>query len=399
MGKREYDGERTAYKLSTDTLTLIAKRLLTLKNSDKLDTDERFASLVKDGSDIHLWMNTGLYYKDMLGPMMSMMGNISALVEGNISASSFNFDNGKITMDSKQYYGKEMSSLLSKYKAGNVNTDMVGRIPSADVVAALAINYPPEAIKEVLKLTGMDGLANMAMAETGYSIDEFIKANKGDVLLAVSDLTVKSTSDSSHYADSMHTKPDAKVLFATSVNDQPSFEKLVTLIWNQSKGALSKSDDVSYKIENKWFAAGNSKEQIDQFLAGGNNKAAFTDKISGHPIGLFIDLQKIWQVAGSSPASKDSSGRAALDAARKTFQDVTGYGGEYKDKALVFHAEVNMVDKNTNSLKQLNAFIDQIYGAYASEINKHRDMNMSMMDSLLKVQTTEPVKIDVNIPK
>ena len=32
----------------------------------------------------------------------------------------------------------------------------------------------------------------------------------------------------------------------------------------------------------------------------------------------------------------------------------------FKDKEVQFNAEVSMVDKNTNSLKQLNGFIDKL---------------------------------------
>jgi hypothetical protein len=380
------------YKIPADSLTYFGKKVLTLKSSESLDQDSRFVSMVKDGSDIHLWLNTGAYYSDMLGPMMSMMGNMSALVDDNISATSFNFGNGKITMDAKQYYGKELSNLFAKYKADNVSAEMVGRIPSQNVVAALAINYPPEALKEILRVSGMDGLANMAMAETGYSIDEFVKANKGEVILAVSDLVSKTDSMPGPGGDVMsRSRPDAKVLFATAVNDQPSFEKLITLIWNQSKGAMNKSDEVTYKIENKWFVAGNSAEQINQFLAGGNTKAPFTEKISGHPVGLFIDVQKILQAAKTGTASKDTSALAALDASIATWQDVTGYGGEFKDKALVFHAEINMVDKNTNSLKQLNTFIDHIYKAMESQIRKH---NINWTDSTSAHAAIEKVMLE-----
>jgi hypothetical protein len=385
--QRKGSYEAAKSKFGADSLTYFGKQILTLKNSDKLDNDSRFVSLVKDGSDFHLWMNTGLYYRDMLGPMMSMMGNMSAFVEDNVSASSFNFDNGKITMDSKQYFGKELSNLFSKYKASNVSAETAGRIPSQNVVAALAINYPPEAIKELIRVSGMEGLVNMAMAETGYSIDEFVKANKGEALVAITDLAINPNTDSL----AGNHKPDVKLFFATAVNDQPSFEKLVTLLWEQSKN--SKPDNMPYKIKDKWFAAGTTEEQLNQFFAGGNAKAPFAEKISGHPVGLYIDVQKILQVA--STVAKDSNARAALDASLKTWQDVTGYGGEFKDKALVFHGEINMVDKTTNSLKQLNTYMDMIYKAMESQINKYRDMHMGM-DSLqvqVKEVPIEEVKI------
>ena len=57
---------------------------------------------------------------------------------------------------------------------------------------------------------------------------------------------------------------------------------------------------INYKLENNWFAVSNSAEFTDKFLAGGNSKLPFVDKITGHPIGIYIDLQKIIEFAGFS---------------------------------------------------------------------------------------------------
>ncbi|HEX7905010.1 MAG TPA: DUF4836 family protein [Chitinophagaceae bacterium] len=367
FGKRSYgdDGEMKTHKFSADSLTYFGKETLTMSKDNMLDKDSRFASLVKDGSDIHLWMNSGEYYQSMMGPMMSMMGDMAALIKDNISAVSMNFDNGKITMDSKQYYGSKLNALFSKYQSKPVSADMVNRIPSQNIVGAFAMNYPPEGIKEFLKITNLEGMVNMVLSQTGYSVDEFIKANKGDMVVAVTDLEIKSKSDTLDMGNaqpyiSSSRKPDMKVLFATAVNDKAAFEKLITLLWQQTKNSPMANTGITYKLENNWFAAGNSPEQVSQFLAGGNTKSPVADKLSGHPISFFIDIQKILQVAAADQKG-DSAEAAVFDASLKTWQDVHAFGGEFKDKAFTFHAEVNLVDKSTNSLKQLNAYLDKVY--------------------------------------
>jgi hypothetical protein len=42
------------------------------------------------------------------------------------------------------------------------------------------------------------------------------------------------------------------------------------------------------------------------------------------------------------------------------WQDVTVTGGDFKDKSSEGQFEINLVDKNTNSLKQLNQYIDKV---------------------------------------
>lgn len=386
--KGVFEGSRSSepFKFTADSLQQFGKDILTLKAGDRLDADSRFAALVKDGSDMHFWMNTGAYYGGLLGPVLSMM-KLNVLLDDNISASSFNFDNGKITMDAKQYYGKEMSKLLSAYRSKPVSTDVVNRIPSSDVIGALVFNYPPEGIKEFLKVIGMDGMAGMLTAQTGFNIDDFIKATKGDLLLVVSDVEMKEKTDTVQLYDggsSVHTstKPDAKVLFATSVNDKAAFEKLIGLAATQmKKNPMGKPGEITYKLENNWFAAGNSADYVNKFLSGSNNKSAIADKISGHPIGLFLDLQKIFQIAAAD--AKDTIAKAGIDAALKTWQDIVATGGEYEDKAIKFHAEINMVDKTTNSLKQLNIFLNQMSILYADKLKKNNmDFDIPRVDTV-----------------
>lgn len=363
-GMRTYEEGSSKQKFSADSLAYFGKVILELDSDDRLDTDKRFASMVKDGSDFHLWMNSGEYYRNMMGPMISSMGNLASFMEGNISASSFNFDNGKITMDSKQYYGKKVSSIISKYPMKPVTEEMAARIPSENVIAAMAFNFPPEAIKEFLKAADLYGLANMSLAKMDYSVDELVKASNGEILLSVSDLAIKSKTDTMDLGNGQpyitnKTEPEVKVLFAASVADKGAFEKLLTIVQDLGKGPMG-SPEITTRVENNWFAIGNSTEQVNQFLAGNvKNKAPFVDKISGHPMGLFVDIQKL--LTAIKTDARDSIAAEGLGTSLKFWQDITAYGGEFKDNAYQFHAEINMVDKNTNSLKQLNTFADQMF--------------------------------------
>ena len=39
-----------------------------------------------------------------------------------------------------------------------------------------------------MKLAGLDGFANMGTAYLGFNVDDFIKANKGDIMFCLSDI-------------------------------------------------------------------------------------------------------------------------------------------------------------------------------------------------------------------
>ena len=119
--------------------------------------------------------------------MLGML-KLDVFFKDNISTYTVNFDNGKIDIDQKGYAGKEFSDFLKKYSGGSINTDMIKNIPSQNVLGVVAMNYKPEAIKDLIKLIGMDGMLNSYSDKIGFNLDDFVKANKGELMLAFTDL-------------------------------------------------------------------------------------------------------------------------------------------------------------------------------------------------------------------
>lgn len=350
--------------LTVDSLRKMGQVLFTLDSDESLGGNERFTDLLKETGDMHMWVNAENLYNGMGAGMLSMM-RLNVLFEGNVSGTTLNFDDGKITMKSRQYYGKEMSSLLKKYSSKEVSADVINRIPNQNVVAAFVMNYPPEGLKEFMKLIGVDGMVNGFLGEAGYSVDEFVKANKGDIVIAVSDLNMQTKKVEYPGADgeplTMETSaPEMKYLFSTSINDRAAFDKMVGIM--QAKVPKAQADQLSaqfsYKLDNNWFAAGNSPEHVSQFLAGGNSKQSFTSKISGHPFGAYVDIQKI--LASTQSNIQDTTAKDMLKASMALWEDLVFHGGEIKDGAMVSEGVITLVDKKTNSLKQMNAYFDQL---------------------------------------
>ncbi len=65
------------------------------------------------------------------------------------------------------------------------------------------------------------------------------------------------------------------------------------------------------------------------------------------------------------------SGNKIIDESEKMWENLYSTGGEFKDGRVVMTSEINLVDKNTNSLKQLNHYFDLIY----AEIRKKEAMS------------------------
>jgi len=211
---------------------------------------------------------------------------------------------------------------------------------------------------------------NMFFAQQEFTMDDLFTATKGEFVMALADLSVKNVTDTiPNYGEENSapktfntTKPDFHFLFATSVNNKASFDKLLNVM-NQKAPTLP----FTYKITKDWFAASNYPESVDAFMAGGSIKQPFANKISGHPFGLYIDIQKILK----SNLTKDTAGTAYINESANMWQDVLATGGEYKNGSMTSEFVVNLVDKKTNSLKQINQ--------YAERMNALKKRNMASM--------------------
>ena len=347
-------------------LSALCKSLFSLKSDSSLAKNDKFSKLLSEKGDIHAWVNTEEMTKNNAAMGMLGMLKLDIFFKDNISTYTVDFDNGKIKVNQRAYAGKEFTDFLKKYKGGNINTDMIGNIPSQNVIGVFAMNYKPEGLKELIKLTGIDGFINMYAGQMGFNLDDFVKATNGDLMVAFSDLKMKS--DSFNYKDdsgrttnaNVYSRPDVNYLFSVGVADKQSFQKLIDAgkkIGNEMGG---KDDLASFNLNDKTFAIGNTQPTVNQYLAGSKNKFAFTDKLSGHTIGLFVDIQKILSVLNNESLIKDADAKTIMAESMKTWNNVYFTGGEMDDDAMTGNTEINFVDQSTNSLKQLNHYFDEI---------------------------------------
>jgi hypothetical protein len=236
---------------------------------------------LKDAGDIHFFINSNAFAPKEMGILG--MTKAGSFVKDNATGMAMSFDNGKVTVNSKSWYGKELTGFMKKFQPKNFDASMLNKIPSENVAGMLAINYPPEGIKEFFKLMGMDGLLNMFTAKLGVSLDDFVNANKGDMMIAVTDFAVKEKSTTINIGDGepytfKSTGPDANILFATAVKDKAAFTKLIDVV----KGELSKEEDgkmamqeIKYAFSDNWFVLGNQQSTVDAF-ATANTTTTFT---------------------------------------------------------------------------------------------------------------------------
>jgi hypothetical protein len=375
-------------QFEADSLLKFAKEIYDMKESNSIANNDKFNNLLKETGDLHIWMNTEEAYRDVFAALP--LSNASDLFKGSVGTFTVNFDNGKITADAKSYMNEKMRAIYEKNKMQNISEDMLKKIPSQNVSAVFAMNYPPAALKDILTMIGADGMANMFLSDMGYTLDDFLKALKGDLVIAVSDAGVPAPPTVSPEAPDAYyqSKPTAKVLVATSVKDQASFEKVLAMV-HETMGKSGASAEAlnkvfPHQVKDGWFIGSTDSALVNSF-GKTNIDHPFIRRISGHPIGGYINLQGL--INGFKPMiGRDYMGGAVMDESISMWQDIIFYGGEIKDGVMTGHAEINLVDKTTSSLKQLND--------YFGRIAKHQEESKAKMRDLMSMDSTSTLLSD-----
>ena len=361
--------------------------LVGLAEDQSLAKNSKFSELVGTKGDAHIWYNAAELLKGMdMGPMGAMV-NAKKLTDGSIFTGTVDFRDGRISFDAKSYLSSEVSDLYKKYSKDGFDKSMVKNIPSQNVAGVMAFSFNPEMIREFLKLMGMDGIANMAMYKMGFTVDDIVKATKGDFVLAATDITRDTISGG-----------DGQFIFAASVGDKASFNKIMDAARKQMHmmpGDADPNGKMNYNTNDKYFVYSNKKSAMDAYLAGSaNNSFPFMDKISDGPFGGYVNIQYILK-AMQPKAGADSSDLASYDASVKLWDDIVLKGGNYSGGGITQHWEVNLIDKSTNSLKQLNQYagkmgaIEEMKRKKEEEFWRHEDMTV---DTSVMVAPVAPIK-------
>ncbi len=336
----------------TIDLAAINTAILALAEDKSMAKNDKFSLLLAEKGDAHFWLNAKGFTNGMKGiGGAAAMVNLDKIYDGAITMGTINFDNGKINIDAKSYAGKEVTELYKKYNGSSVNKEMIQNIPSQNLAGVFIFNFKPEGIKEFLKILNLDGLATMGLSAYGFTLDDFIKANKGDVLFAVTDIK-KDTGMAT-------TLPN--ILFATSIGEKTSFNKLIDAGKKLGGGLASMSaetEKITFNTNDKYFIISNNKTYTDTYLAGtAKSVYPFMDKAADGPFCGYANLQYI--ISNIKPMD-DSLNMASQALSLKMWDNIIISGGAFKDEAITQHWEINLMDKTTNSLKQMNTYANEM---------------------------------------
>lgn len=364
--------------------------LFHLKKEETAGTIDAFKDLLKDNADVSVYVNPEPIYTAQGASVSTMIpANLKNLIAGNYYTGAVNFEKGKVLIDGTSYVGKEMAAIYKKYDSQDADLDMLEKYPSSNITGFMLYGFDFRIIGDIVKSTGLDGIANMGLHSSGLTLDDILNAFKGQMMFAASDFaTIKQPNPYYPEGDSI-TKTDAKWVFAMKVGDKAAFDKVMTS--PMLKGMFTKQGDhyvmqegmpgmPAVSITDKLVVSASDKAILEQYL-GGKGKAegldnSFVSKIKGNPLGGYVNFQKIVSSVPAEAIPED--GKEIAEKFKKLLKDATVLTHKFDGK--VSHSEVvlNFTNESDNSLVQLV----NLGTSAAKYYKEHKEKEQQLMEGV-----------------
>ncbi|PSL49229.1 uncharacterized protein DUF4836 [Chitinophaga niastensis] len=341
--------------------------LFHLKKDESAGTIEPFAKLLKENADVSVFVNPEAIYNS--GQFTMIPANVKKLMEGTYYTGTANFEKGKVILDGSTYMGKEIAAIYKKYGKKEIDLDMLKKYPSDNITGFISYAFDFRMIGDIIKATGMDGMANMFLSgKSGLSMDDILNAFEGQLTYVASDFAI-TKKESEYFPGEFSDKPSAKWIFSLKVGNKDAFNKVMTS--PMLKDVFAKEGD-HYVITNpmmmgagappmsiteKYITLGSDSALLQLYLSGkGNIKLpeGIEDKVKGNMVGGYIDIEKI---SKNIPEDKlDADEKPIVLSLKTLFKDFTLVGHAVSGDIQHTEAVLNFKNKDENSLVQLINF-------------------------------------------
>jgi hypothetical protein len=343
----------------------------TQKEDASIAEVDAFEDAAKDKADVLLFTSSSgaLASVPMLG-----MSKASDLLKDLYSASTINFEEGKVVMDSKAYTNEMLADTLKKYAGPKVDMAMVDRYPGA-VNGFAAFSFNPQLLVAMMNIAGFTATANQGLQQLGFTVDDVTRAFKGDFAVIFSNVGVAEKTNP-EYPGMKVTQPTGKLLFNAAIGDKGAYDKIVTALARQGimvqkngqyilrEMAEGSADGFVMNTDGKNLIVASDAALLQQYQ-GGSGKVSLPDgvrdKVNGNAVAFYADIAGI---LNAMPA--DTTGDAMLNSAKQTFRDAIITSENISGNTIKGHLEVRMINEKENSLAGLSRY----FGTVANTMDK-----------------------------
>lgn len=365
-------------------------KLFHLKSDDAITSVESYKDVLKDKGDVTFWMSGEQFYG--LNPAAGAAGmaalvstNMKKLMAGSYQTAAAHFEQGKIRMNTWAYSGKEMQDIMKKYPMDKVDMSMLETYPSENVTGFVVMNFDLRLIGDLLKITGMDGFANMGLAEAGITLDDVLRAFKGEIALIGSDFSVISQPspwDSSYKI----TKPEVKWAFNMKVADKAAFEKVMNapmmanIFTKQGDEYLPKQPlgEVALSINSKRLMAASDAALLQSYSEGKGKiklEEGIANKVKGNAMGMYLSVEKL---VNNIPAEEMKLPDSIVNDLKGLMKDFTAISEPFNGKSQKSIVELTFKNENQNAIGQIHHFATKMFRYYAAHKIEEKSWDPAM---------------------
>lgn len=372
----EPNNQAPAYDVTKEVKEEVT-RYYTQKASESMADLKPFTNMFKDKADGYLFSSSSSAMAG-LSMLPFQIPKLEELLKDNYSTATLAFEEGKILMKSTAYTNPMVSNLMKQYSGPTVDLSLIEHFPASRINGFMLAAVNPAIIGGVLKQLEVEGLVDNFMQKAGFTAEDFYKAFKGDLAIAIADLGITGIEPQMKTDERSMVKKQAwgKILVNAPVGDKAAFYKIMDKAVEM--GVLVKQNniyktapavrgmagfigmDVFIQADEKNLVMASDSLTYAQYMAKTstvNIDKDILDRFKGKTGAFYFDIANT--IGGFMKDSTGGYSRSMLTA-KQTFRDMIGSVDQFEGNSVKSVFEVRMQDAKQNSLVTLTRLCTDI---------------------------------------
>jgi hypothetical protein len=339
-----------------------------------LATVEQFTDMFSEKADGYLFTSSNSSVEALKKTPFNLP-KLEELLKDNYTAATLHFEQGKVRIQSTNYFNPTLSSLLRQYAGPVVNWSLVNDYPEGEINMLALASFQPALIGGILQHLELKSFADNFLNKSGLTLDEAFKAIKGEIAVVASDLSVQEP-DPMKRKDELTLQrglPGGKLLVRLPVGEKASYLKLmetgVKNGWLVKKGTTYSSAPEfsalgSFLIadeQNIYITSDSSVYNNYLAAAGKKNKFLNSTQFQSYNAASTLFYVNIAStIRGLTKADDSYTFHQATSIIASTIKEMTISSDNFDGKSVHNNLEVTMQDAKTNSLVSLTKMMSAL---------------------------------------
>lgn len=335
---------------------------------------EQFTDMFSEKADGYLFTSSNSSVEALKKTPFNLP-KLEELLKDNYTAATLHFEQGKVRIQSTNYFNPTLSSLLRQYAGPVVNWSLVNDYPEGEINMLALASFQPALIGGILQHLELKSFADNFLNKSGLTLDEALKAIKGEIAVVASDLSVQEP-DPMKRKDELTLQrglPGGKLLVRLPVGEKASYLKLmetgVKNGWLVKKGTTYSSAPEfsalgSFLIadeQNIYITSDSSVYNNYLAAAGKKNKFLNSTQFQSYNAASTLFYVNIAStIRGLTKADDSYTFHQATSIIASTIKEMTISSDNFDGKSVHNNLEVTMQDAKTNSLVSLTKMMSAL---------------------------------------